>query len=140
MPRWSAWSIRLALIWLALAALTGAAILSRTALGLPGLARLIPAHAEMMLVGWMLQLGFGVAWWILPGRVRRDPNAITLPLGVTSLGLNLGIVILAAGVPFAGRCAELVGVATFASQLWPRIRGVDWGATGRGGDLVQLKK
>ena len=130
----------MALSWLAVAALVGAGILARTVLGFPGLARLIPAHAEMMLVGWMMQLGFGVAWWILPGRARRDPNAITLPLAVTSLGLNGGIVLLASGFGLAGRLSETVAVVAFAGQLLPRIRGVDWGATGRGKDLVQLSK
>ena len=132
--------MRIALAWLALAALVGASILSRAALGAPWLARLIPAHAEMMLVGWMMQLGFGVAWWILPGRVRRDPNTLTLPLVAVSVGLNGGIVLLAAGFPLAGRIGEGMGVFVYAMQLLPRIRGVDWGATGRGADLVKLEK
>ncbi len=56
MPTLSAWAIRTALVWLALATLIGALILARAEIGLPRLILLRPAHAEMMLVGWMMQL------------------------------------------------------------------------------------
>jgi hypothetical protein len=140
MPKWSVWSVRSALIWLALAAAVGAGLLSRDRLGLPGLARLIPAHAEMMLVGWMMQLAFGVAYWILPGRERRDPRRVTAPLIVVSLALNGGIVAFLAGATLAGRLLEGGAALVFVTQVAPRIRGVQWGATGRGGDLVRLAK
>lgn len=32
----------------------------------PALWRLLPAHAEFLLLGWTLQLALGVAYWILP--------------------------------------------------------------------------
>lgn len=130
----------MALGWLSLSALLGASILSRGALGVPGVARLIAAHAELMLVGWMMQLAFGVAWWILPGRERRDPGTITRPLALVSLGLNAGILLVTLGAPLSGRLCECIAAVTFAVQVGPRIRGVSWGATGGGGDLVQLKK
>ena len=140
MPRWSVWSVRSALGWLALAALIGASILGRAALGIPGAATLIPAHAEMMLVGWMMQLACGVAWWILPGRARHDPNRITLPLAIVSLGMNGGILLLVLGMPLMGRGCEGVAAMVFAWQVMPRVRRVEWGATGQGSDLVRLKE
>lgn len=140
MPRWSVWSVRLALAWLALAALVGAGILARDPLGLPGAATLIPAHAEMMLVGWMMQLACGVAWWILPGRFRHDPNRITFPLAIVSLGLNGGILLLVLGVPLMGRGCEGVAAVMFAWQVAPRVRTVEGEATGKGSDLVRLKQ
>ena len=138
MPRWSVWTVRAALTWLAFAALVGATILARAALHTPGLARLIPVHAEMMLVGWMMQLAVGVAQWILPGRERHDPHAITLPLLLVSLGLNGGVVSSIAGAPLVGRLLECAGAGVFAAQVAPRIRAARWGAAGRGGDLVRL--
>lgn len=140
MPILSGWAIRAALVWLALAALVGALILGRAALGLPALAVLIPAHAEMMLVGWTMQLAFGMANWILPrhavGAARGHPG----PILFVVIALNLGVVLVILGAVFAGRVLEVLAVAGFALQGVPRIRAAGWGATGKEGDLVALKR
>lgn len=140
MPTLSAWTVRAALVWLAIASLTGALILSRTALRLPALALLIPAHAEMMLVGWTMQLAFGVAHWILPRRPSGEARGPLTPVLVVVVALNLGVVLVIAGAPLAGRVLEVVAAVGFAVQGVPRIRSAGWGATGQVGDLVRLKK
>ena len=149
MPTLSAWTVRMALLWLALAALVGASILSRGALDLPGLAFFIPAHAEMMLVGWMMQFAFGVAHWILPrtsppgplsrpGEGGRRGNVTAVALAIVAL--NLGLVLVLLGATVAGRCVEAAAAIIFAAQAAPRIRETGWGAAGKDGDLVRLKK
>ena len=140
MPSLSAWAIRSALVWLALAALVGALILARDALGLPALAALIPVHAEIMLVGWTMQLAFGVAHWILPRHPTRDVRGPLTPVVLVVVALNLGVVLVIVGAVFAGRVFEVLAVAGFAAQGVPRIRAAGWGATGKDGDLVRLKK
>jgi hypothetical protein len=139
-PSLSAWALRAALFWLAVAALVGALILARDALGLPALARLIPIHAEMMLVGWTMQLAFGVAHWILPRHPTREVRGPVTPVVLVLLTLNVGVILVIVGATLAGRVLEGLAVAGFAMQGVPRIRASVWGATGKEGDLVALKK
>lgn len=146
MPALSAWSVRAALAWLAVAALLGMLIMSRSALGHPEWGALIPVHAEMMLVGWMMQLAFGVAHWILPRRPvapaasAGDGRGATLPVVLVIVALNAGVVLVILGTTAAGRVLEAAAAIGFAAQGVPRIRAGGWGATGKEGDLVRLKK
>ena len=145
MPTLSAWAIRTALVWLALAALIGALILARDEIGLPRLILLRPAHAEMMLVGWMMQLAFGVAHWILPRRrvaaaPDREGRGALGPVLFVVVALNLGVLLVILGATLAGRVLEAAAVVGFALQGVPRIRAAGWGATGTAGDLVRLKR
>lgn len=68
MPRLSCWFVRAALLHLTLGALVGGLILS--AKGMPlvlGWAwQLLPAHIQVMVGGWLLQLTLGMGYWILP--------------------------------------------------------------------------
>jgi cbb3-type cytochrome oxidase subunit 1 len=106
-------------------------MLAAPALGLPGsIFRLRPLHAEMLLIGWMVQLAFGVAYWILP-RFRAGPaRGREWPAWVSLLLLNTGV--LAAGLgqvlglptlSLAGRAAEMLAALTFAVHLWSRVGG-----------------
>ena len=143
MPTLSAWAIRTALVWLALAALIGALILARDEIGLPRLILLRPAHAEMMLVGWMMQLAFGVAHWILPRRrvaPAGEGRGALGPVLFVVVALNLGVLLVILGATLAGRVLEAAAVVGFALQGVPRIRAAGWGATGTAGDLVRLKR
>ena len=139
MPLLSAWTVRAAFTWLALAALVGALLLMRGLLGLPGLGALIPVHAEMMLVGWMMQFAFGIAHWILPRRPAEGRGALG-PVAAVVVALNLGVLLVIAGAPLAGRLLETVAAIGFVVQGVPRVRTAGWGATGKTGDLVRLKK
>lgn len=138
MPRVSAWIVRCALFWLVLGAGAGAVILARAALGLPGLARGIPGHAEVMLVGWMMQFAFGVAHWILPRRPTVDGRGAAWPVVSAMVALNAGVLAVVLGAPLLGRLLEVVAVLGYGLQAAPRIRAAGWGATGRGEDLVRL--
>jgi len=104
-------------------------MLAAPALDLPGgIFRLRPLHAEVLLIGWMVQLAFGVAYWILP-RFRTGPaRGSEWPAWVALLLLNTGV--LAAGLgrifgppglPLAGRAAEMLAALTFAIHLWSRV-------------------
>jgi hypothetical protein len=93
-------------------------------------AELLPAHIEFLLVGWMVQLAFGVAFWILP-RFRSGPERGREELVWLSYALlNLGVIIAAAGlsaglpaaVPLAGHIAQGMAAGAFALHAWPRIK------------------
>jgi hypothetical protein len=131
MPRLSVWFIRLGLVYLSIGFSFGALMLAHQGLALaPFLWRLRPAHIELLLVGWTVQLAMGVAFWILPRfqSSRGDGRPVWLALVL----LNLGVWLVCVGVVVdldgwnlvAGRLAELAAVAAFAWHAWPRVKAI----------------
>lgn len=131
MPRASAFLIRTALLHLLAGAVLGSLLL--VAKGAPALALLSwrwrPVHVELLLVGFTLQLAFGVAFWILPRDADRRPAAA--PAWAVLGLLNAGVLLVALGaltrhpgLALPGRILEIAALATFAAHAWPRIRGV----------------
>lgn len=128
MPRLSVWMVRAALVALLAGAALGALILA--APGEPGLIRWRPLHAELLLVGWTIQLAFGVAYWILP-RFRQGAERGREELGWAALILvNAGVLLAGFGRSaagweawaLAGRVAEMAAALAFAAQAWPRVK------------------
>src|SRR5512142_2097097 len=96
MPRQTVWFIRASLIYLLVGFIIGALILAQK--GRPYDASvwlLLPIHIEVLLVGWLLQLVMGMAFWIFPrfgvGAARGRENWIW----VSFVLLNLGILLVA---------------------------------------------
>jgi hypothetical protein len=129
MPRLSVWFVRASLLHLALGFSFGALMLWNKGLLTHPLAwRLLPAHMELLLVGWMVQLALGVAFWILPrfgtrrGNVRLAWTAFWL--------LNLGVLLAGLGpvvgapprLVLLGRALQAAGAAAFALHAWPRVK------------------
>jgi hypothetical protein len=92
------------------------------------LVRLRPLHGEMLLVGWLIQLAFGVGYWILPRFEGRQPRGSEAAAWVAMLLLNAGL--LAAGLgqmagtgswALAGRMGEAMAAAIFAVHVWSRV-------------------
>lgn len=127
MPRLSTWLVRVSLVCLVAGALLGAALLSAPATpALRGLERLVPAHVELMLVGWLVQLAMGVAYWILP-RAGGDRPASGLA-GAGAAGVAVGLAAAVAGTAAAmprlvtvGRALELAGAALFGLHVVIRL-------------------
>ncbi len=127
-PRLSVWLIRTALV-----ALTAGAVLGALMLAAPGalsVARWRPLHAELLLVGWTVQLAFGVAYWILP-RFRGGAERGHDELGWAAFALvNLGVILVGVGRSvagwepwaLAGRGAEALAALAFAAHAWPRVK------------------
>lgn len=129
MPRVSVWLVRLSLAHLVLGATLGAVLLIGKGLSIPawiwGLRQL---HVEVLLFGFVIQLAFGVAWWILPRTPERGPTRLPWLAGLLlNAGLWLaGIVPLAGwhgGLALAARVLEATALLAFACGIWPRIRG-----------------
>lgn len=122
MPAPSAWMVRISFLYLAAGFIAGAVMLS----GLIVDVSLRVAHTEWLLVGFMLQLAFGVASWILPRTPKRkSATPVWAVLGL----MNLGVVTASAGALLGqgnvlglGRAIALAGAATFAVYIWPRVR------------------
>lgn len=130
MPRLSRWFVRLALIHLALGFTFGALMLSNKGVPLhPALWRLLPAHIEFLLLGWTLQLGFGVGFWILPRFWEPPVRGNETGAWVAFWLLNVGVWLVALGsffawpaaVIFSGRLLEAGAAVAFGLHIWPRI-------------------
>jgi hypothetical protein len=122
--------IRAALIHLAAGFAIGALLLAHRGVPLHHAVPLLrPAHAEVLLVGWTMQLAMGVAFWILP-RFRTGPErGDERPALLAFLLLNVGVVAAAAGgisglhpLSLGGRTAEGLAAAAFAAHAWPRVK------------------
>jgi hypothetical protein len=130
-PRLSVWTVRLALIYFATGFTLGAILLANKGLGFdPALWNLLPAHVDFLLLGWTLQLAFGVAFWILP-RFSRAPRRGNEKLAWAAIILlNAGIWVDGVGpllfhssyLNLLGRSLLILAAISFAIQAWPRVK------------------
>jgi hypothetical protein len=140
MPRASVWLIRLALVHLAAGTVIGTLmLLGKAAPAFSWTLMLRPAHQDLLVAGWMLQLVFGVAFWILPRLPERSRDEGTPRLVVAAVLLNAGALVAAAGGVAAepvlaawGRAAQLGAALLFATIVWRRIRRYGLGAEAAG--------
>jgi hypothetical protein len=136
MPRASVWLIRIALLYLVVGAGIGALMLAgKGNAALAWALVLRPAHQDLLVAGWLLQLVFGVAFWILPRLPEQDRGEGTPRLVVAAVLLNAGAIAAAggalAGSPWmlgGGRAAQLGAALVFVSLAWRRIRRYGLGA------------
>ncbi|RME44849.1 MAG: hypothetical protein D6796_11265 [Caldilineae bacterium] len=129
MPRLSRWFVRAALLYLLLGFTLGGLLLFHKGRPLhPLVWRLLPAHMEFLLLGWMAQFIMGVGFWIFPRfwRSRGDERPAWLAFGLLNAGVWLAGAGLAAGVtpliPLLGRLAEAGAAAAFLFHAWTRIK------------------
>ena len=130
MPRLSIYFLRASLIYLGLGFTLGALMLWNKGIPIsPYVWLLLTAHLEFLLLGWVLHLAFGVAYWILPrfNTVRRRERWAWAAFILLNLGLWLVAVsptaMAASGVwLFFGRAAEAAAVSAFAFHAWPRVK------------------
>jgi hypothetical protein len=130
MPHLSQWYVRAAFTYLILGFTFGALMLANKGVPLhPAFWRLLPAHIEFLLFGWVLQFALGVAFWMLPRFWHGPPRGSETGASVAFISLNLGVWLVVLGTVFAwpavtvtlGRLLELLAVVAFASHIWPRI-------------------
>lgn len=129
MPALTRWFVRTALV----------SLLAGLGLGLAGAIRgtgglLAPTVLHLLVVGWLTQMVFGVAFWLFPKYAPGRPRG-SERLGWVSYGcLNLGVVLRVAAEPAAavGGAApaalaasgilQWIAAAAFAVNTWPRTR------------------
>ncbi len=127
MPKVSVVLIRSALASLLVGAGLGSYMLAGGSAASPGWWR---AHAELMLMGWCLQLAMGVAYWILPKHAAGAARGNAWMAAAIAPLLNAGIALSLvgwfgagpAGVLDAGRGLELLAIVAFAVVIAPRIK------------------
>ena len=131
MPRLSVWMIRASLVYLLVGFTFGGLILFHKGLSLsPVLWRLLPAHIEFLMIGWIIQLVAGVAFWILP-RFSRAPRRGNVRLAWIAFGLfNFGLwmssfgplLSTAAWLPFLAKVLQAGAATALVLHAWPRIK------------------
>jgi hypothetical protein len=123
----------MSLVALLLGMTIGALMLGAKGLGNAGAVMfLLPAHIELVLVGWMLQLAMGVAQWILPRfgarGLARGNRLAWLAFGAINLGVFGVVAAVTAGGAAAqsfrwgGRMLEVTAVGAFLASVWSRVR------------------
>jgi len=121
--------VRAALLWLGVGFSMGALLLAAKAGAAPApLWALREPHIHVLLAGWMVQLGLGVAHWILPRHSAAGNRGSPLPVAVAAVCLNLAALVALAGA-IAGVWGQPAGralagltvpleVAAFALAAW----------------------
>jgi heme/copper-type cytochrome/quinol oxidase subunit 1 len=133
MPLVSIWFVRTSLLSLLMGVTLGAVLLGAKGLGdAPAVWFLLPAHLELVLIGWMLQLAMGVAQWILPRFGARGAARGNRPAWIAYGALNAGLLCVVAasalsgqeagGLLWTGRMLEAGAVAAFVVSVWSRVR------------------
>jgi hypothetical protein len=129
MPRLSRWFVRAAFISL----LIGLGLGIARGWGHPG-AVLDPTALHLLVVGWLTQMVFGVAFWLFPRHSAERPRG-SEPLGWAVFGaLQIGLILRLFAEPglLPGRITpvvlaisgllQLAAAIGFAANTWPRIR------------------
>ena len=134
MPRLSRFYIRFAFAYLILGFTFGGLLLAHKGVFIhPALWLLLPSHIEFLLMGWIVQLTLGVAFWIAPRFWKSPRRGDERGAQVALVLLNVGIWLIVVGswlspiLPLrhylmaSGRLLEIGAAVAFASHLWPRI-------------------
>ena len=129
MPRLSVWFIRMALLYLLAGFTLGALLLAHKGVPFgPWIWLWRPAHIELLLVGWIMQLAMGVAFWILPRFQQQRGN--TRAAWAAFFLLNAGVLLAALAIPLSapawqtvlGRLLQAGAAVAFAVNAWPRVK------------------
>jgi heme/copper-type cytochrome/quinol oxidase subunit 1 len=101
----------------------------------PSIWALLPAHIELLLFGWLLQMVLGIAYWIFP-RLRIAPKRGPEWLAWLALwALNAGLLCVAVAplwpsglLPALGRGLEVLAVVALVSAILPRVKPTETGS------------
>jgi hypothetical protein len=122
------------MIYLLAAFLSAVSMQEPIATRLPLLWALWPTYVHLLVVGWLTQLIFGVAYWLFPRYSAERPRA-SERLGWAAFALlNLGLLLRVVGEPWyrvAGKggailvlsaVLQLLATWAFVVNTWPRVR------------------
>jgi hypothetical protein len=134
MPGVTRWLVRAAILYLVAALVLGIAMQLPLAARVPALGVLWPTYLHLLVVGWLSQLIFGVAYWMFPRYSAERPRGSEALGWVTVGSLNAGLLLRVVAEPWraiSGRGSGVLVVAgvlqavaalAFAANTWPRVR------------------
>ena len=137
MPIITRWFIKTSLGCFVAAQLVGLAVVAHQPLGLsPGWATAGPVYVHLLVVGWITQMIFGVAYWMFPRYSKDQPrNSDALAIASYAL-LNAGLLLRVLGepahalLPAAGLgwtlavsgVLQWLGGMAFVVNTWARVK------------------
>lgn len=136
MPRLARLFVKTALLYLALGLVIGVTLAAPPDVLPPWLSASRMAWVHVLVVGWLTQLIFGVAFWFFPRHSRERPygaeglawaafwllnagllaRVVAEPLVLTGGGAAAGVALVASAA------AQALGAVLFVVYLWPRVR------------------
>ena len=136
MPPLTRWYIKLAMVYLIAGLLLGVLQALPAASQPAPVALAGPAYVHLLVVGWITQMIFGVAYWMFPKSSPEAPRGGNVIAIATFAFLNLGLVLRVVVEPIrawradalpgwllvvAGVAQALAGIG-FAINTWPRVK------------------
>ena len=130
MPRLSSWMIRVSYLYLFIGATLGSLFLVNKATGdIPWIWVALPVHIECMIIGFIMNLVLGTAYWIFPRYFTKPNRGHPVPALAGFALVNLGVVMVVV-VHFVspvqvltgiGRIIEVGGIVLLVFSLWSRV-------------------
>ena len=122
MPTLTRWYIKTALAYFVAALLVGLALALRSVAALtPFFNALTPVYFHLLMVGWVTQLIFGVAYWMFPKYSAEQPRGDERLGWATYWLLNAGLILRAMAEPWAALQPGAIpgwGLALSATLQW----------------------
>lgn len=130
MPRLSSWMIKVSYLYLFIGATLGALLLVNKATGdIQWIWVVLPLHIEFMIIGFIMNLVLGTAYWIFPRYFTKPNRGHPVPawtgFGLVNTGVLIAVVFrfipsmqLFVGI---GRVVEVGGIIMFVFSLWFRV-------------------
>lgn len=140
MPPLTRWFIKTGLLYLVLSLVTGVIAAADPVVQLPyPLAGLMPLYFQLLMLGWITQLIFGIAYWMFPIASRENPRGNPRLGWVAYICLNAGLLIRGISeltnalnvfhfhaLPWATGLSltlQLVAALAFVANTWARVKG-----------------
>jgi hypothetical protein len=133
-PPLTRWLVKAALLYLVAALVLGVGMQLPLAGRFPVLAVLWPTYLHVLVVGWLTQLIFGVAYWLFPRYSAERPRGSERLGWATFVLLNAGLLLRIIGEPrralgggghvilLISAVAQLLAVWAFVLNTWPRLK------------------
>jgi hypothetical protein len=133
-PTLTRWFIKSAMLYLIVALILSVAMQSAVVGRLPLLRAIWPTYLHLLVVGWLTQLIFGVAFWMFPKHALRPPRGSEWLGWATFALLNAGLILRLIAEPLHGlghryplllvasAVTQLLAGWAFVANTWPRVR------------------
>jgi hypothetical protein len=134
MPTLTRWFVKSGLLYLVAGFLLAVLMQWPATRGWPVLRAAWPTYVHLLVVGWLTQLIFGVAFWLFPKYSTERPRGSERLGWISFALLNAGLLLRIAGEPralmggdaatllTASAVAQLLAGWAFVANTWPRIR------------------
>ena len=134
MPTLTRWFIKAGLLYFVAALVVAVLMHAPGAAGQPWLRAIGPTYLHILVVGWLTQLIFGIAFWLFPRYSANRPRGSESLAQVSFVLLNLGLLLRIVGEPWlalggntgslllGSAVAQLLGGWLFVANTWPRVK------------------